>query len=89
MCATRNLLHQRRRCAPRLIVGGFSDLGLHFGVIHDSYPIPIISDTAWLLMGKAIAVERTILNLANTGLEIVQGQVADLVFEAIEIHRIF
>jgi hypothetical protein len=38
---------------------------------------------------ERLLFERTILNLANTGLDIVQAQVAHLLFETVEIHRIF
>ena len=31
----RNLLHQRRRSTPGLIVRRLADLGLHLGVVHD------------------------------------------------------
>ena len=33
-CAVGDLLHGGRRCTPWLIVSGFSDLGLHLGVVH-------------------------------------------------------
>ena len=71
-----------------------TNLGLHLGIVHDGYDEAVSFHESQTCAKPSCYAgytgtkcgSRTILHLANTGLEVIQGHVADLVFEAREIH---
>ena len=75
----------------------YTNLGFHLGIVHDSYDGAAKSvsaivrhmqaDSGLLIMhSDPVGFELTILYLADTGLEVIQGHVADLLFEVGEVH---
>jgi hypothetical protein len=62
---------------------GDSDLRLHFRVVHYRWNI---SQLMWKLREPVYRIRHTILNLPHPCLDVVQGQVAHLVLQAIQIH---
>lgn len=76
-------------------VGQQTNLGLHLGIVHNGYngavslELPEWQDASRLQSRKDKRTDETghtILNLAHACLEIIQGQVADLIFEVIQVH---
>lgn len=56
-------------------------LRLHFGIVHDGWEGHVSRafscSSGWMI---------TILNLSHTGFQVVQCQIADLIFQTIKIH---
>lgn len=73
----------REMLTPRLVVGRFADLGLHLGVVHDGCS-RVSSVASW----RDGCSRRTILSLAEAGFEVIQRDIAHLVFQAVEIHGV-
>lgn len=66
---------------PWLVVGCLAHLGLHLGVVHDG--CRALALASWRSL---VSRERTILGFAETGLEVVEREIAHLVLQAAEIH---
>jgi hypothetical protein len=73
-----------------------TDLGFHLGIVHNGYDGAVKSVTTQRKTYKLLCparlhsdlaeLEPTILDFADTGLEVIQGHIADLIFEIGEIH---
>jgi hypothetical protein len=73
-----------------------TDLGFHLGIVHNGYDGAVKSVTTYNKTCKLVRPARshsdqaeynhTILDFADTGLEVIQGHIADLIFEIGEIH---
>jgi hypothetical protein len=95
VCSSRDLLHQSGGGTPGITVGGFTDLfvlALGFKVRCNVLTLASISvrfmtaaTCQYYYLTMSIDL-RTILNLPDAGLHIVQRQVADLSLETVKVH---
>jgi hypothetical protein len=65
---------------PWLIVCRLAHLGLHLGIVHDRYGALAVA--SW----HVHSAPRTILCFPEPGLEVVEREIAHLIFEAVQIH---